>query len=152
MMVPVPMPPISLLSVAIGPVSVVQEPDTVSAEIAEPPVAAVTVTLACAAAARFTLANVKQTAHSKARMALFGLVISVETEVLCGRRPAQGGSPGGSRVDSRRAVRQSRDCAKWLVAHKHSPPFIAFSAPETNSSEYGMPFGRNTGFRRVSLG
>ena len=46
MMVPVPMAPMLLLSTAIGPVSVVQEPAAVSAEIAEPPVAAVMVTVA----------------------------------------------------------------------------------------------------------
>ena len=41
MMVPAPMPPLLLLSTAIGPVSVVQEPAAASAEIAEPPAAAV---------------------------------------------------------------------------------------------------------------
>ncbi len=61
MIVPVPMSP-ELLSAATRPVKVVQEPPVLSAEMAEPPVAAVTVTLLAAQAfpaQRRTSANPK---------------------------------------------------------------------------------------------
>jgi hypothetical protein len=62
MIEPVPIRPAPPLSVAIGPVRVVQEPAAVSAEMADPPVAAVMLT--CSACAVTTLVN-KQAATTR---------------------------------------------------------------------------------------